>query len=158
MRHKYIVCIREATNKKISYFFSGQSTKAFSTPPLVLMVKKTFKKVIFSLVDNPLPPTPHLVDCPLKKGTFFCGFPYRKVEKEKKIQGGPQVLVGGKVEGTRNKKYSLFNSFASDQPNFWQKVMRSLIYRFFVRNDKSCSSNLSQTKLVCPDISSTKGI
>ena len=57
-------------SRKKSSFFCGQSTKAISPSSLGLVVKRTAKKkkkkVLVSLVDNPLPP-PILVDCPLKK-------------------------------------------------------------------------------------------
>ena len=48
----------KGSRKKIS--FSGQSIKAFSPPPLCLVVKRMAtnlkKKVVYSSVDNPLPP------------------------------------------------------------------------------------------------------
>ena len=52
--------------KKVLYF-SGASTKAFSPPDTNLK-----EKVLFSLVDNPLPPPlPLLVDCHYNKKGFF---------------------------------------------------------------------------------------
>ena len=64
---------------KKTIFFRTLATKALSPPPLGLVVKrmatikkeKTLKKVLLFLVDNPLPPLPLLVDCPLKKRTLF---------------------------------------------------------------------------------------
>ena len=52
-----------AKPQKKVLLFSGQSTKAFSQPHLGLVVKraatkKKLKKVLFSLVDIPLPPPP----------------------------------------------------------------------------------------------------
>ena len=65
------VLLREAANKKKVSFLSGQSTKLVEKRTVVNLKKKTFKKFIFSLVDNLLPP-PLLVDCPLKN-FFFAG-------------------------------------------------------------------------------------
>ena len=68
---------REVAKKVL--FFSGPKTKAFTPPPLGLVVIGTFgpkyinifKKVIFSLVIGPSPPPPVLVVRPLKKELLF---------------------------------------------------------------------------------------
>ena len=65
--------------EKKKYFFNEQSTKAFSPPPPIGLVvkrtatnlKKIVKKVLFSLVDNPLPPPSPSYWSFHKKNNFF---------------------------------------------------------------------------------------
>ena len=70
--------------RKAAIFFLVDSplrSLVLRSPPLTLwskerLKKKNIKKVLFSLMDNPLPgPSSLLVDCPLKKD-FFLWLPY----------------------------------------------------------------------------------
>ena len=64
---------------KKGYFFSGQSTKAFSPSPRLSDKKNGYQfkkkyhiiKSSFFLSGQPLTPSPLLVDCQLKKKLFF---------------------------------------------------------------------------------------
>ena len=68
-------CLYSKGSRKKSSFFSGQSTKAFSPAPLGLVVKRRLQKKhlkkFFFLSGQPLPPSPLLLDCPLKNYLFL---------------------------------------------------------------------------------------